>query len=132
VKYVVDASVAVEIVLQSAVGRSAAAMTENAALFAPELLDVEVVSVLRKLILGKRLTAARANEAIEDLRDWDVERVSHRALLETAWTLRNNATAYDAFYLATSRLHDATLLTADGPLSRIPIAGFAIQNLTIV
>jgi predicted nucleic acid-binding protein len=131
VKIVVDASIAIEFLLQTTVGQHAASLLVPAALFAPELLDAEVLAVLRREALGGRLDTARAREAVEDLRDWDVERVPHRELVMQAWELRHNATAYDALYLATARLHDATLVTADGPLSRIPIAGFTIQNVSV-
>lgn len=126
---VVDASIAVEVLLQTQLGQRAMGTLMPAALFAPELLDVEVLAVLRGEVLGGRLDATRAGQAIDDLRDWDVERIGHRRLLDEAWRLRHDATAYDALYLAAARLHAATILTADGPLSRIPIAGFTIQNL---
>lgn len=102
----------------------------SAALVAPELLDAEVIAVLRREVLAKRLEISRANEAVTDLLDWDVERIGHRELVRDAWKLRHNASAYDALYLAASRQRAATVLTADGPLARIPIAGFKIQNLT--
>jgi predicted nucleic acid-binding protein len=129
VKIVVDASIALEFLLQTPLGQRAGALLHPAALFAPELLDAEVLAVLRREVLGRRLDAVRASEAVHDLRDWDLERIGHHALLVDAWALRHNATAYDALYLAAARLHDATILTADGPLSRIPISGFTIQNL---
>jgi predicted nucleic acid-binding protein len=130
--YVVDASIAVEFLLQSAVGRHAGALMSTGVLVAPELLDAEVVAVLRREVLGGRLDATRATEAIADLRDWDIERIRHRELVTDVWALRHNVSAYDAFYLATARLRDATVLTADGPLSRIPITGFMIQNLNVI
>jgi predicted nucleic acid-binding protein len=131
VRFVVDASIAVEYLLQTPLGQHASAMLGSAALFAPELIDAEVLAVLRREVLGGRLDARRATEAIEDLVEWDLERVRHRELAVIAWSLRNNATAYDALYLAASRVHSATILTADGPLARIPIAGFTIENLSI-
>ena len=131
-RLVVDASVAIEFLLQSEIGRHAAGLMQAAALTAPELLDAEVLAVLRREVLGGRLAVKRAAEALEDLRDWDLERIRHSRLLDEAWTLRHNATAYDALYLAAARLQGAPILTADGPLSRIPIAGFVIQNLATV
>ncbi len=130
-RYVVDASIAVEVLLQSELGRRATALISTATLIAPELIDAEVLAVLRRAVLGGRLDVTRASEAVADLADWDLARVPHRDLLGEAWALRDNATAYDALYLAAARLHDATLLTADGPLSRVPVAGFAIQNLSV-
>jgi len=130
VKLIVDASIAVEFLLQTALGQRAAAVLQPSELFAPELLDAEVLAVLRREALAGRLAARRAGEAVDDLRAWHLVRISHRMLTTIAWSLRHNATAYDALYLAAARMHDATILTADGPLSRIPVAGFTIQNLS--
>lgn len=127
---VVDASIALEYLLKTPLGERAASQLSTAALFAPELLDAEVLAVLRREVLAGRLDAGRAREAVDDLCAWPLERISHRELVATAWTLRHNATAYDALYLAAAHMHDATILTADGPLSRIPIKGFTIQNMT--
>jgi predicted nucleic acid-binding protein len=128
--YVIDASVAVEILLRSAVGQRAEASIAEAALFAPELIDAEVLAVLRREVLGSRLDEDRAREAVDDLREWDIDRLSHRGLVERAWYYRHNATAYDALYLAAADATGAAVLTADGPLSRIPLAGVVVHNVT--
>jgi predicted nucleic acid-binding protein len=127
---VVDASIAVEYLLRTELGQRAAGVLDAGTLFAPELLDVEVAAVLRRAVHGKHLAVDRAAEALADLLAWDLTRISHRAVLERAWTLRDNATAYDSMYLAIAQLQDATIVTADGPLSRIPLRGFTIQNFS--
>lgn len=38
-----------------------------------------------------------------DLRDWGIEQISHRSLLDTAWQLRGDVTAYNALYVAAAR-----------------------------
>lgn len=128
-RLVVDASVAVEYLLRTALGTRIAGTIEAASLHAPELLDAEVAAVLGREVLAGRLLEARAAEAIEDLLDWDVDRISHRFLLRAAWEFRCNVTAYDALYLAAARACDATVLTADGPLSRAPSHGVIVQNV---
>jgi predicted nucleic acid-binding protein len=128
---VVDASVAVEYLLRSPLGKRAAPLLEAADLLGPELLDVEVLSVLRRESLAGRLSEARAREALSDLRAWDLERLSHAGLLLHAWRLRDDLTAYDALYVAAARLYDADLVTADGPLSRAPGLGVAIHNIRV-
>ena len=80
--------------------------------------------------MGGRLDAARAAEAIDDLMAWDIERLRHRDLAHRAWQYRHNASAYDAMYLAAADACGATVLTADGPLSRLPLAGVVIHNVT--
>ena len=127
--YVIDASAAVEYLLKTRLGKSIASVVENAALVAPELLDVEVVAVLRRALLRGCLTEERALMALGDLATWPVERMSHRSLATFAWRHRHNVTAYDAFYVAAARVSDASLLTADGPLSRAPDLGVTVHNI---
>ena len=128
---VVDASVAVEYLLRTSLGRKVALTLEASTLVAPELLDAEVLAVLRRAVLGGRLSEPRARAALADLAAWNVRRLSHTALLREAWALRRNVSAYDALYVAVARLLQATVLTADGPLSRAPSTGVAIQNVRI-
>lgn len=47
-RFVVDASVAVEYLLRTPVGMSVASTIESAALVAPELMDAEVLSVMKE------------------------------------------------------------------------------------
>lgn len=132
IKYVIDASVATECLLRTSLGLKIGDLIEGALLVAPELVDVEVLSVLRRAVLQGRLEEHRALLALEDLRDWQIERVSQAALLKQAWHYRNNVSAYDAFYVAAAYIFDASLLTADGPLSRAPAFGIVIQNIKLV
>ena len=47
-------------------------------------------------------------------------RHSHVELLDRAWELRDNLTAYDAVYVALAEALDAVLVTCDGPLGGSP------------
>ena len=98
-RYVIDASATVEYLLKTQLGKSIAAAVENSVLVAPELMDVEVVAVLRRAVLREELSEDRALVALDDLSGWPVERISHRALAKSAWRHRHNLTAYDAFYV---------------------------------
>jgi predicted nucleic acid-binding protein len=86
---------------------------------APQLIDVEVVSVIRRDHMLGRLDTTAAGQAIEDLRDWPGERYGHRGLLDRAWELRGNVRAWDAMYVALAEALDATLLTLDRRLGRV-------------
>lgn len=130
-RYVIDASVAVEYLLRTSLGIRISELIEGASLIAPELLDVEVLSVLRRAVISRKLEENRATMALEDLADWAIERIPHRALIREAWRLRHNVSAYDAFYVITAKIYDVPLLTADGPLSRTPKIGIVIQNIRI-
>ena len=117
--YVVDASVAVEYLLRTPLGMAVTDMLDGASLAAPELMDAEVVSVLRRGVLRGRLDDGRAEMAVEDLAHWPVDRITNRELALLAWQYRHNVGAYDAFYVAAARARGMPLLTADGRLARV-------------
>ena len=119
---VLDASVVVELLLDTTTGRRVALLVGDAAiaLHVPHLLDVEVVSALRRLVRDGSLDHEDAEAAIGDLMALDLQRHSHEALLERAWALRANVTTYDAVYVALAEALNATLLTCDSKLARAP------------
>jgi predicted nucleic acid-binding protein len=131
VRWVVDASVAVEILLRTPIGVQAWAMVERAEHLAPDIMDAEVLSVLRREALGGRVAHERAHQALQDLEAWPIERVPSAPLLREAWGLRHNVSAYDALYVAVARVRAASLLTADGPLARAPGIGAPVHNIRI-
>lgn len=87
---------------------------------APHLLDLEVLSVLRRQVGSGRLRADRAERAIRDLNLLPIDRIDHRSLLERCWELRENVTAYDAAYVAVAEGLDARLVTGDERLAAAP------------
>jgi predicted nucleic acid-binding protein len=89
-------------------------------LAAPELIDLEVTSVLRRASRERRLDDRRARQALEDLAAMPVGRASHRPLLARVWELRDNLTVYDAAYVAVAEALAVPLLTADERLHRAP------------
>jgi predicted nucleic acid-binding protein len=129
--YVIDASAASEYLLRTPLGFKITDIIAGAPLLAPELLDTEVLSVLRRALLRHQLTEARARQAIEDLLEWPIDRIPHRPLVWEAWRFRHNVSACDAFYVAAAQIAGATLLTADGPLARAPLAGIVVENVTL-
>ena len=128
-RYVIDASVAVEYLLKTPIGLALAELVKRASLIAPELLDAEVLSALRRAALSGRLEEGRALAALDDLAVWPVDRLPNRTLARLAWRHLHNVSAYDALYVAAARAHDATLLTADGRLSRAPGLGIVVQHV---
>lgn len=119
---VLDASAVVELLLDTVTGRRVATLIEDAALglHGPHLLDVEVVSALRRLVRDGSLDDDEAQAAIGGLMALDLQRHSHEALLERAWALRAHVTTYDAVYVALAEALEATLLTCDSKLARAP------------
>ncbi len=128
-RWVIDASAAVEFLFRSKIGLAVEGVLGEADTIAPELIDAEVLAVVRRLTLAGKLPAERAEEALDDLNEWEFERVPHRKLLSFAWELRHNVSAYDALYVSAARSYDAQLLTADGPLSRAASMGIVVHNV---
>ena len=122
-------SVAVEYLLRTPLGLTVADMIENARLAAPELIDAEVLSVLRRAALNGHLEEARAQMVIDDLLRWPVDRISHRSLAPLSWQYHRNISAYEAFYVAAARVQGLPLMTADGRLSRASGLGVVVQHV---
>lgn len=115
---VVDASAIAELLLDTPAGRRVAALVVEEDLVAPQLLVVEVASVLRGWVLGRGLDAGRAELALEDLDDLGIEWEDLPPLVGDAWALRNNFSCYDAVYVALARTLQCKLLTCDARLAR--------------
>jgi predicted nucleic acid-binding protein len=98
---------------------------------APELVDLEVVSVLRKQLAIGALDGRRAGLALTDLADLPLRRVPHLPLLARCWQLRDNLTVYDAAYVALAEVLDAPLVTADSRLGRAPGTTCQIEVLGV-
>jgi predicted nucleic acid-binding protein len=116
---VIDASALTEILLQTDRAKRLMdrAFSGSEQMHAPQLLDIEIAQVLRRLVRQKEITAARAEHALKDLADLVVERHAHQALIHRIWQLRDSLSAYDGCYVALAEALDAPLLTCDGKLA---------------
>lgn len=118
---VVDASVlAPALADDGSDGDAARVRLRGHSLAAPELIDLEVASVIRRQLLSSDLDTRRAHLALTDLAELPMRRVSHRPLLARCWELRDTVTVYDAAYITLAELLGAVLVTADALLSRAP------------
>jgi predicted nucleic acid-binding protein len=116
---VVDASVlAVALGDDGTDGQHARERLGEETLAAPELVDLEVVSVWRRHVAAKLMPARRAASAVADLADLPLRRSSHVSFLHRIWELRHVVTPYDAAYIALAETLDVVLVTADARLSR--------------
>ena len=112
---VIDASA----LLEALIGTPSASFVEayifqaDQTIHAPHLLDVEIAQVLRRLVLGDRITTARAQQALAHLTNLQPFRYPHDFLLPRVWELRNNISAYDAIYVALAEYLGAPLVTRD-------------------
>lgn len=103
-----------------AAGRQARERLWNEEPAAPYLVDVKVASVLRRSGRTENVTAQRAGQALQDLADLEVERVSPTTLLPRIWNLRANYTPYHACYVAVAELSQVPLLTYDARMAAAP------------
>jgi predicted nucleic acid-binding protein len=87
-------------------------------LHSADLLDVEVLSILRRKTHRRELSARRSEEALDDLESLPILRHATAVLVRRIWTLRDAITAYDAAYVALAEALDAPLLTTDRRLAR--------------
>ncbi len=118
---VVDAGVvAVALADDGSDGDKARYRLRGEVLSAPDLLDLEVTSVLRGRLLDGHLVARRAGLALDDLRSLPVRRVAAGPLIERCWELRDNLTVYDAAYVALAEMLDVVLLTGDTRMASAP------------
>jgi predicted nucleic acid-binding protein len=128
---VVDASVVVVALADDGPdGDGARARLRGEEIAAPELLDLEVASVLRRQVRAGAIDTRRAGFALADLMAVPLIRAPHQPLLQRCWQLRDNLTVYDAAYVALAEALGADLLTGDtrlakatGPRCRIETLG---------
>jgi predicted nucleic acid-binding protein len=99
-------------------GDRARARLRGEALAAPDLVDLEVTSVLRGRLAGGHISPRRAEFALTDLVALPLERVPSLRLIPRCWELRDNLTVYDAAYVALAEALAVPLLTADGRLAQ--------------
>ncbi len=129
---VVDASVIVDFLLdiQPQAERIAGRIRrESLAVIAPHLIDAEVAQVVRRHVLRGDLTGEQGAEVVQLLAELPVTRYPHGPLLQRALALRENATVYDALYIALAEATDATLLTRDKALAQVPGCAARVEVL---
>ena len=115
---VVDASVMVPVVADPGpTGDRLRRRLRGHALIAPDLLVLEVASVLRRHTSAGLIEPTPAAAALSTLNDLDLDLRSSRPLLERIWHLRHTITTYDAAYVALAEALDTPLITADRRLA---------------
>ena len=114
---VLDASAAAELLVGER-GRLVAESVGTRELLAPQLLAVEVLSVLRKWTLSGQLTPERARTALVHLNELDITWYDVPPLMLLAWERHRNVSAYDATYIALAETVGCQVITCDARLAR--------------
>ena len=120
---VIDASVAVEYLVASALTPHAQALVRTVVdgeveLWAPDLIYPESVSALRKLARLRAIAPGDGDRAVADLVRLPIMSTGTRDLMPRAWALRGSVTPYDACYAALAHVLGAPFVTADRRLVR--------------
>ena len=117
---VLDASVVVELLTNGALADSIRSdlAGRDESFIVPHLVDVEVVSAIRRLVAGRRIGSDRSDQILTGLAALPAERYSHTPLTGRMWELRHNFTAYDATYIALAEAMNAVLYTSDQKLCK--------------
>lgn len=130
---VVDASIVVRL-LQSRRGDAELheRFGQQRHVHAPELIDAEVSSAIRGLLLTSKpsiqVTVERAEQMLEDFADLPLVRYPMQPFQRRTLALRDNLTAYDAFYVALAESLGMPLLTDDRKFERAPLHTAAIET----
>jgi predicted nucleic acid-binding protein len=117
---VVDASVIADALIDDGPAGTAAraALTADQHWAAPAHVGVEVISVVRGKLLGRKIGPVRAEDAIQALPNLVIDEVPIVRLVDRIWQLRGNLSAYDAAYVAAAEGLDCPLVTGDGRIAK--------------
>lgn len=128
---VIDASVLANVVGddESAGALARRRLQAAGAASAPDLVDVETVSVLRRRWLNGDFTDDRFRNAIDDLLALPITRFPTGPLMLRAFELRANVTAYDACYVALAEALECILVTSDQRLAGAPTISCSTEVL---
>jgi predicted nucleic acid-binding protein len=126
---VIDCSAMVELLAaKTRTGDSIASrVTAAQTLYAPYVLDGEVISALLGLIRGQKISEQEADAALSNYRAFPVERQDVLPLWPRLKSLHANLSAYDAQYVALAEALDVSLITADARIKRSGVARCQIE-----
>jgi predicted nucleic acid-binding protein len=118
--FVIDASVAIKLVVPELHSVQAVGLQSSQRLAAPDILFSECANTLWKKVRRGELSEADAAEALEILTDMDLQVLPCRDLAQDALmlSLRLDHPAYDCLYLCLALRLDTAVVTADERLLR--------------
>lgn len=118
--YLVDASVALKLVIDEAGSQAARTLAETEDLLAPELMWLECANVLWVKSRRGQIAASDGQLALEALTSGPIARLSTHDLIQTAHgiALALDRSVYDCLYLAAAIRENAILVSADAKFVR--------------
>ena len=126
---VIDCSAMIELlVAKTPTGEAIARRVTTAqTLYAPYLLDGEVISALLGLRRGQKISEQEADAALSNYRAFPVEWQDVLPLWPRLKILHANLSAYDAQYVALAEALNVSLITADARIKRSGAARCEIE-----
>lgn len=102
-------------------------LTTAQTLYAPYVLDGEVISALLGLMRGRKITEREAEAALSNHRAFPIERQDILPLWPRIKSLHANLSAHDAQYVALAEALGVSLVTADARIDRSGAARCEIE-----
>ena len=115
---VIDSSALLDSLLDDASYQNLMSIAALHELVAPDHIDIECLSAMRKMERLGYISEKQASQIIGELANIRCHRLSIHSLLSEIWTFRNNFTAYDAAYVAIAVDTGSALITHDQRLAR--------------
>ncbi|MDR8413938.1 type II toxin-antitoxin system VapC family toxin [Nonomuraea sp. 3-1Str] len=116
---VIDSSALVEALAGDAPADELLARVAESRLHIPYLLDYEFRNAMRGLLLGGKISEARAEGARTVKAGLPFIRHADDLTADRAWDLRANFNGYDATYVALAEMLDCVLVTTDEKIYKV-------------
>ncbi|MGQ0774955.1 MAG: type II toxin-antitoxin system VapC family toxin [Pseudonocardiales bacterium] len=126
---VIDASALAEVVARSKRAGQIEEIIDRQPLIAPDLINSEVLSVLRRWLAKSLVDLPSAERAVHNLTTAPVRRFTTSTFIDEMWSTRHNLTPYDAAYVVLARRTGAALLTLDQRLTQAPALGIPLLTI---
>jgi predicted nucleic acid-binding protein len=126
---VIDASALAEVVARSERAGQVEELFDGQLLIAPDLINSEVLSVLRGWLARSLIDPPSAARAVRNLTTAPIRRFTTSSLIDEMWFTPHNLTPYDAAYVVLARRSDAALLTLDERLIHAPALGIPLLTI---
>jgi len=117
---VLDASALVALLLRENGAAEVRRTLESRYVYAPELIDAEVLSALARCERHGELSQSQARALVRMLSLVQIRRIPHQVLLTGAWKRRGNLSLYDALYVALAARIGGRILTKDRRMAASP------------
>ena len=117
---VLDASAVVALFTRQNGSEEVQQALETRYVYAPEIIDAEVLSALARHERHGKLSQSHARGLVTMLSLMPVRRIPHRVLLSGAWKRRGNLSLYDAMYVALAARIGGRVMTKDRKLAASP------------